>query len=265
MSDLDSAIALNALDRAPWGVLILVDDRIAWVNARLADMLYTTPEKLVGLTRTDPTIPAGLVALLETQSERLALSLSEGETRQLRRWRQTLSAGGAEAHYFEDITDQIRREEEHEQLQALVKTLDAKDPETGLLNQNAILHALDIQISRSRRYGNRLSVLRLKLTPPPDIKDPELTLRAISEEFNAQLRWADQIGRLDDSTFLLVLPETSLRDAEELALKLQHERVALASRAEGWTLDRSVTDWRQGDDARKLLQRLYHRPPDRAA
>lgn len=258
MSDLESAIALDALDKAPWGVLILVENRIAWVNTRLAEMLYTTPQRLIGLTRTDPAVPEGLVALLETDSERLALSLSEGETRQLRRWRQVLSTADAQAHYFEDVTEQARLEEEHEQLQALVKTLDAKDPETGLLNQNAILHALDSQISRSRRYGNRLSVLRLKLTPPPDSEEPQVTLRAISEEFNAQLRWADQIGRLDDSTFLLILPETSLKDAQDLALKLQHERVALASCAEGWTLDLSATDWRQGDDARKLLQRLHH-------
>jgi len=256
MSDLDSAIVFDALDKAPWGVMILLDDRITWINTRLAETLHTDWEKLVGLRRADPSVPPGLAALFEKDSEQLALSLSDGKTQQLRRWRQTLS-DGSEAHYFEDITKLLRLEEEHGQLEMLVKALDTKDSETGLLNQNAILHALDSQISRSRRYGNTLSVIRLTLTPPPGAEEPQITLRAISQEFNAQLRWADQIGRLDSTTFLLILPETSLKDAEELTSKLEHDRVALTSRAEGWTLDLAATDWRQGDDARKLLKRLY--------
>lgn len=260
MSDLDSATAIEALEKAPWAVLILREDRIVWVNARLAETLHTSPARLVGLRRGDLATPAGLAALLEKNSEQLSISLSNGETRRLRRWPQALATGGAEAHYFEDITEQLKLEREREQLQALVKTLDTKDPETGLLNKNAILHALDSQISRSRRYGNPLAAIRLTLTPPHNNAEPHITLRAISQEFNAQLRWADQIGRLAPNTFLLILPETSFKDAQELASKLQHERIALASRAAGWTLDFSTAAWLKGDDARKLLERLSAQP-----
>lgn len=260
MSDLDSALAFAALDQAPWAVMILVDHRIVWVNSRLAEMLHATPDSLVGLRRDDTVMPSGLGALLEQDSDRLTLSLGDDEARRLRRWRRTLPSGRAEVHFFEDMTEYCWLEEERAQLQELVKSLETKDAETGLLNRSAILQALESQISRSRRYGNPLSVIRLRLTPPADAKNPQITLRAISQEFNAQLRWADQIGRLDQDTLLLILPETSLKDAEELALTLGHDRVALVSRAEGWDLELSATAWCKGDDARKLLARLQNRP-----
>lgn len=256
MSDLDSAIAFAALDQAPWGVMILIDQRIVWVNSSLAEMLHTTADRLVGLSRDDAVMPAGLDALFGDDSTQLVLSLDDDEKRWLRRWQRTLSSGEAEVHFLEDITGSFWLEEERARLQALVESLETRDSETGLLNHTAIIQSLESQISRSRRYGNPLSVIRLRLTPPADAKDPQSTLRAISQEFNAQLRWADQIGRLDRATFLLILPETSLKDAEELALKFGHDRVALVSRAEGWTLELSATAWRKGDDARKLLARL---------
>jgi len=260
MSVLDAANAIEALDKAPWGVMILREDRIIWVNARFSETLQISGEKLSGLSLSEPSALSGLTALFDKDSEELALELSNGETRRLRRWRPALLSNGAEVHYFEDVTELLRLEEERDRLQLVVKTLDTKDPETGLLSQNAILQALENQISRSRRYGNLLSVVRLTLAPPLGTEEPQAALRAISQEFNAQLRWADQIGRLDPTTFLLILPETSLNDAEELALKLGHDRVALASRAQGWTLGLAATAWRKGDDARKLLARLHTSP-----
>ncbi|QSA95881.1 diguanylate cyclase domain-containing protein [Methylococcus sp. EFPC2] len=250
----DPELILNVLDQAPLGVVLVRARRILWLNERLAETLRVAPDALAGKQREE--LPAGLASLLDEQAEELTLTLADGARRHLRRRRVILPAWEAEVYYFDDITDLRALEAERERLQILVDTLDNRDGETGLKNRNAILLALENQISRSRRYGNPFSVIRLRLVPPAGLAEPGQALGEISREFNSQLRWADDIGRLDAETLLLILPETTQRDAEDLTVKLGHERVALASRAEGWFIDFAVTDWRQGDDARKLLDRV---------
>ena len=255
MSEPDPTLAGLTLSHAPIGIMMVRDRRIVWVNAVLAQTLRTSCEKLAGLDIESATA-TGLAALFEEQSPRLELTLPDGTVQRLQRLRQPLAETGVEAHYFVDITEQFAAENELRQLREHVKMLDTRDSETGLLNRNAILQALDGQITRSRRYGNPLSAIKLNLTPPAHIEAHHLTLIKISQEFKMQLRWADLIGRLDKTDFLLVLPETTLKDAESLAQKLGHDRIALASRAEGWTVAFAVADWRKGDDARRLLKRL---------
>lgn len=246
----------EALDRAPVGVVIVRDWRILWANERLAQWFGMTKERLVGLTP-EAAEGAGPAALF-VEDDTLCIACCGGEPSWLRR-RRTALADGAEAHFFEDVTDRVRIEQERTRLQELVASLRTKDPDTGLLSRNAILQALEGHVSRSRRYGNALSMIRVTLEPPHGAAEPDITLREIAQEFNAQLRWSDQIGRLDETTFLLVLPETVRTDAEALASKLRGERGALAS-AQMWRIDCTVVSWQRGDDVRKLLQRLY---PDR--
>jgi len=250
----DPELILAALHQAPMGLALVRDHRIVWINAYLASALLVEPEALLGKSRSE--LPGSLAALLDEQGEELAMTRPDGTRRLLRRHVADLPAHDATAHFFKDITERRALEAEREHLQTLVATLDTRDPETGLKNRHATIQALEGQISRSRRYGNPFAVIRLTLRPPPAAAAPARTLREIAQEFNSQLRWADEIGRLDDATFLLVLPETPLRDAEELVAKLEHDRIALSGRAEGWSISFAVTDWRAGDDARKLLARL---------
>ncbi|HYE34684.1 GGDEF domain-containing protein [Methylocaldum sp.] len=242
----------EALDQAPIGVAIMRDRRVLWVNERLARWFDTAKDQLVGLVP-ETAENIGLAALF-AEDDTLCITRC-GEQSWLRRERTAL-ADGMDAHFFEDVTERVRIEQDRSHLQELVATLHTKDPDTGLLNRNAILQALEGHVSRSRRYGNALSVIRVTLESPKGAAVPESTLREIAQEFNAQLRWSDQIGRLDATTFLLILPETVRTDAEVLATKLGGERVAVAD-AEIWRIDSTVASWQKGDDVRKLLQRLY--------
>lgn len=255
MSEPDPTLAGLTLSHAPIGILMIQGQRIVWANNTLAQALRTTSEKVAGLDAAAAR-QTGVGALFDEQSPRLELTLPDGSVRHWRRLRQPLADSEVEAHFFFDITDQFALEEELRQLREHVKVLDTRDSETGLLSNHAILQALDAQITRSRRYGNPLSAIRLNLTPPPLQGEHHITLRTISQEFKVQLRWADLIGRLDASNFLLLLPETQQKDAESLAQKLAHDRIALASRAEGWAITFTVAEWRKGDDTRKLLKRL---------
>jgi len=241
-------LATETLERAPVGILLMREGRVAWINASMAGILGGSTASYLGLDR-DQAIPLGL-AVLFGEAERVGLVRAGGEIR-LRR-RMARLADGSEAHYFEDITECSRLERERDYYQELSMSLDTKDLETGLPNRNSILQTLEEQVSRSRRYGNPLSLIRLELHPPP--QGSALTLKTIAQELNAGLRWADYIGRLDTEVLLLILPETPLVDAESLATKLGDDRVAVA-KSEGWSVRCTVVDW-QGDDTRRLLQRL---------
>ncbi len=242
--------ARELLDLAPLGIMIARGGHILWMNHCLADWLGQERSSLLGLSR-EGAEPLGLAGLFDT-GEELAVYRSGREIR-LRCRCEPLSDGGV-AHFFEEVGERMRLERERDHFRELARSLETKDADTGVLNCSAILQALENHLSRSRRYGNALSVIRLSVKPPQGKPDPAV-MKGIAQELKAELRWADQIGRLDAVSFLAILPETLLDNAEALAAKLGHDRVVRA-RAEGWIVEVSATAWRSGDDVRKLLLRL---------
>ena len=243
----------DLLDLAPLGIMILREGCILSVNRRLAETLGHPQESFTGLTA-ESAVPLGLSLLFEDY-EQLVLNGTDGDIR-LRRHRSELP-DGSEVHFFENLTDQVRVERERNQLRQRAQDLDPCDPETGLLNRGAILQALETHVSRSRRYGNPLTVVRLTLSPPkPD--SPPVSLKSFAQELDAELRWSDQIGRAGETSFLLILPETLRADAEALAAKLGRDRAPLPN-SDGWHLEIAVSDWQAGDDTRKLLEGLESR------
>jgi GGDEF domain-containing protein len=232
------------LQGAPWGMALLRDGVLVWLNPRLQAYLQAMQAGADALLNW-PDSPSGLIEI----------PLADGETLCLRRRLQILPEGEA-LYCFEEVSELVRLGRENERLLAKLQALEGRDAETGLLSWDAVLRALEHQISRSRRYGNPLSAIRLILTPPPDMDDPHHTLKSLAQEFNALLRWTDQIGRVERGVFLLVLPETPLESAQLLAQELSNRRLALMARHGGWKVEAAATAWRKGDDARKLLQRL---------
>lgn len=246
----DDIPARDVLALAPVGIMLVRGGRILLANRCLGEWIGRSPESLAGLDA-ETAAPSGLALLFEDYRE-LVLSGAAGEIRLSRR--RVALPDGSEAHFFEDLTEQARLLRERNHFEELARTLDTRDPETGLLNNAAILQALESQVARSRRYGNPLSVIRLTLVSGTEQAFP-LSLKNFAQELNAELRWADQIGRLGRNSFLLVLPETRLADAETLAAKLGRDRVSLAG-ATGWSVEVALSTWQSGDDARKLLRRF---------
>lgn len=246
----------EALDRAPMGVAIMRERRILWINERLAGWFDLVRNRILGsLPKAAEDI--GL-AVLFGEHDRICVTRPAGAI-WLQRER-ALLADGLEACFFMDVTEEVRIEAERGRLQALVNALTTRDPETGVLNRNAVLQALDGHVSRSRRYGNALSVIRVSLQPRHDAALKETALRDIVQEFNSQLRWTDQIGRLDETTFLLVLPETPGTHAESLAARFGRERMPLLGTG-AWRIDCAVTSWqrRRRPQARSASLFLFER------
>jgi diguanylate cyclase (GGDEF)-like protein len=237
--------------------LLLVDDdrRIAWANNTLSRMLDLDGTELSGRRLED--LPEATRRLLS--SEPLVLAVNSG------RWiRRELHAdgNGSQLLAISDVSAQEQLAEENARLRQQVEDLKLTDELTGLPNKRAISQALDLHISRSRRYQNPLSVVLVHA----DLQQPdgvlplsnEPLLLAVSRFLRDRLRWVDQIARWDENVFLLVLPETTAPDARGLIEKINAEQA-------GMPLPEQLADqrprlafglacWQKGDDMRTLLR-----------
>ena len=251
--DLNRGLA-EALLGAPWPIMIVAPGaNSTWLNRSLADCLGIAAGQTEDLKNSLP--HTSWQALMDLDQPEFSAVARDGTIRHLARTKTGLNDDSLQVHYFTDLSDQHRLAAEIEALQAQVRFLETKDMETGLLNRNAILQALDAQITRSRRYGNNLSVIRLWATSAGNT-DPGTALRQLTESLNSGLRWADQLGRLDQHDFLMILPETPETEAAKLADRLVGKHDGNPAASEGWNVRCSITSWERGDDTRRLLRRL---------
>ncbi len=255
--------ALQLLEACPVGAVVFDGERIGWVNAALTRLLDTAAEALIGRARND-LAPAWLQALFDRPAELRVPAAGERAERLLAGCRGSLQ--GREFVFYRDVSTERALLHEQERLRALLADHVPRDPLTGLLNSRGLFKDLEPQVSRSRRYHNPLSVVLLRL-PQVDPRHPhgrEL-LVGTAQLLRDQMRWADTIGRLDDTAeFMLILPETPEAAAAALVGKLQAQLADLytdgtagshrAARAEfGWA------GWRKGDDPRLLVRRARER------
>lgn len=251
---LDHSVTCAILEELPAGILLMNNRQIEWVNKTLADTLHTPKTELHGLGC--ETASGTVLAPIFEDSDRICITDSDDRKLWLKRQIIDIADKPLKAHIFTDITHLTQLETELERLVADVQNLQTKHPITGLLNRKTILHTLDTQVSRSRRYENPLALLRLSLKSETSESENQETLRHISQMLKDQLRWADQIGMIDDSTFLIILPETSLSAAKELATKLANDRTTLGDHHANWSIKFGAAGWQKGDDPEKLLNRV---------
>jgi GGDEF domain-containing protein len=117
-----------------------------------------------------------------------------------------------------------------------------RDAVTGLPGRRSLHRALDVECARARRYTHPLSLLLLRAAGEPD------RVQAAAERLPADVRTPDLVHHLDDGRFAIVLPESSLTDAERLARRLR------LSLGEGRT-PTAFVELRFEDDAVSLLER----------
>jgi diguanylate cyclase (GGDEF)-like protein len=179
----------------------------------------------------------------------------------LHRRLQPLAASGHRLHWLEDVSEAARLRRDNEELRARVRQLDLSDGLTGLPNRRAFDQALIQQVTRSRRYGNPLSLIGVDILPLESgapISDGAVL--AVSRYLRDRLRWVDTVGRVDRTRFLVLLPETPERETQRLADALAAGAAAIgAPEAEAGrtlTLRAAATAWHKGDDPGQLLHRL---------
>jgi diguanylate cyclase (GGDEF)-like protein len=127
------------------------------------------------------------------------------------------------------------------------------------------MQSLEPQVSRSRRYGNPLSVIAMEIDSyktADNVEQPvtDQVLTAVSFYLRDQMRWVDLVGRTQDNEFTLILPETTENDAVKLAHKIK-ARIQSLSLPDSPETTISVhakfgiSSWGKGDDTTMLLRK----------
>ncbi|MDH3689509.1 MAG: PAS domain-containing protein [Gammaproteobacteria bacterium] len=248
--------AEQIFNAVPLGVCILAsNESIEWMNPALGQQLGVDADQLIGkqlselpLRRDQATTGAVETLLVPSSNPTLRL-------------RVTTSAVGdkAKVAIFQDVTELADVSERTFDLGELART----DLTTGLLTRKTIFRELTREVSRSRRYGNHLTavLLRMQGHSPSSVGDKhrDEMLGQVGAKIADNLRWVDFAGIWDDDQILLVLPETSIEKARELTTKLEQALASIST--EGIDGDKlrvsfGVVEWHEDDDAQALLERV---------
>lgn len=101
------------------------------------------------------------------------------------------------------------------------------DPLTGMLNRRAFVHQLEAEMARGGRHARVCALLMLDLDHFKHVNDTfghaagDEVLRHVTACASATLRRIDRIGRLGGEEFGILLPETGLEGAIELAERVR--------------------------------------------
>ncbi len=236
------------------GVLVLNEQRVHWVNPYLLSALGLELEDV----HSDLLVTAKLTKRLLETDKVFQLELDNASQE---RWfkREHIKTPDYDVYFFHDCSEWVVIGNECRRLRDEVNELSLKDATTGAINYDVWMRFLDGHISRSRRYNNPLSLLRIRYFYHEDIdmQSFERSIQHIAFFLKDTLRWADQIGMLDKRTFLISLPETNYSSAIKLMKKFNGEQhLALFAKGDGRPLSFSIglAAWAKGDTAAKMLQ-----------
>jgi diguanylate cyclase (GGDEF)-like protein len=253
--DLPRLVNADWLLAFPCGIILRNADGHFWANPALLELLKEKPESF-RLDQWDELLEAaGMVNLMLADGGECWL---QGE------WfpvpgpdHQTLSMG-----LFRDVADEVHSVKEREHLHRKVKELTLTDPVTGLANRRALGQALAMQVSRSRRYQNPLTLVLVRMTTDDSEAElPECVLVGIARLLRERLRWVDLIGREQDDCFMLIMPETDEAAARALLERIRVEatdmRFPPPRENLGVRLTIGVSQWRKGQDGAHLVAAVH--------
>jgi diguanylate cyclase (GGDEF)-like protein/PAS domain S-box-containing protein len=114
-----------------------------------------------------------------------------------------------------------------------------RDPLTGLFNRNYLDETLRRELSRSARHQTRLCVAMLDIDDFKVFNDTyshhagDVLLKALAEFFMNTLRASDVVCRYGGDEFVLVLPDTDLRQVSERLDRMRREVRSMECRYDG--------------------------------
>ncbi|TQV71998.1 diguanylate cyclase [Aliikangiella marina] len=234
--------------KSPLGILVCDENqRITWCNERFLSDTQLDESQVVG--QLYAALP---VEAIDKKGHLVQLfSESVSDEVKLLHWHQPVDTpAGGQAHYFAK-----QRNQKDKLSLAAAKLAGAK-----LANRANWVEFLDYEVSRSRRYDNPLSVLKLQLLvlEKPDSVADETLHQTIKDTLTDELRWADMIGHTDQGTFLTVLPETpesALVNLEEKLRRSITRQLAFVDASMKYEIVFGEASWRKHDDSQLLLKR----------
>jgi len=242
--------------KSPLGVLICDENqRITWCNQRFLDDTKLDQSQVI-----DQLYAALPIEAVDKRGQLVQLFI-EGQSEEVKfqYWHVPVdNPAGGHAHYFAK-----ERNDKDKLSLAAAKLAGAK-----LANRANWVEFLDYEVSRSRRYDNPLSVMKLHLLVlhKPDNVVEETLNQTIKDTLTDELRWADMIGHTDQGTFLMVLPETpesALINLENKLCKSIQRQLEFIDSNLKYEVVFGEASWRKHDDSQLLLKRARNRLVER--
>lgn len=278
LEQLDKQTLQHIIETSPIGLFITdKQGKVNWLNPTLAHLLETQPEDFIG--QSEQSVTEELKALFSEQGV-VRINSETEPGKHFICTKQPLDANAAtHIHFVHDASSMHALFQERDELKNIIEEMKAIDPVTGMPNYRAILNALEPQVSRSRRYGNVLSVIIVQLTNlnelQKEIGEDQLNelIVTCSHMLNDQVRWADMIGHINDHEFLLILPETSEQDTHKLKdiLSERFTGIQVGDMAKNnlkINIDFGLAQWDKGMDVPLFIQTardmLEETPPEKA-
>ncbi|MDG4867442.1 diguanylate cyclase [Guyparkeria sp. 1SP6A2] len=221
----------NLLDQSWDGIVILeTDGGVFLANQRYADILGYSKEELQRLHVWDWDVNYGREEILSMLADVDDMG-AHFETRQRRKDGTTidieLSNNGCQYKgrklifcIVRDVTERKRTEEHIHQLATM-------DSLTGVANRHEFSRVASLEVQRSQRHGNPLSLIMYDLDHFKRINDSfghsagDEVLRTVSEIARQTVRETDLVGRWGGEEFMVLLPQTPLAEAAVLAERLR--------------------------------------------
>ncbi len=249
------------LKTCPMGLAISDNDNnITWVNDAFQEYLGISADEISG--QGVDTLPAILQPLFSSTNAVHIPANSIRDDQWFMCSQQPFNGNGSTVHFITDIGPIHLLMQERESLKDELREALAVDEVTGMPNKVALFQSLEPQISRSRRYNNLLSIVIMKVNNLEQLDETQAAnlLLPISQMLNDQVRWADIVGKLSDTDFLLVLPETGADACKNLSKNLG-EHLGAITMPEGLPANFKISasfgysEWSKGDDLSLLMKK----------
>lgn len=232
-----STVMSAYLDESPDGILVVdTNNRIKTWNRRFLE-IWDIPDAVMDVRDGEAALQAvaeqlehpgsfaqrvkELYSSLDEEEHGVRIQMKDG--RVLERYSRGLH--GPEGDYwgriwfYRDVTELQRMTEE-------LLRRSQTDPLTGIANRRVLMGALEEEYGRARRYGHHLSVLMLDLDHFKQINDRhghasgDTVLREFVRIVTPEIRSSDCFARMGGEEFAILLPESSLGSARQLAERL---------------------------------------------
>ena len=128
---------------------------------------------------------------------------------------------------FIDITDKIRLEKEIEQERKLYKDISEKDALTGIFSRRKFDSALKEMVKLASRYKRPLSLAMFDIDHFKEVNDNlghqagDGVLGELTELVETSLRDTDIFARYGGEEFMIIMPETDMGDADNIAERIR--------------------------------------------
>lgn len=151
---------------------------------------------------------------------------------------------------------------ERRTLQNEIEQLSIRDPLTGLFNQRHIMHLLENEMHRARRYGTPFTLAQLDIDhflpfcAEHGPRTGDSLLAGLGKLLGESMRETDFAGRIGNDEFLLILPNVRLNDAmvglERLRVLIEAQ--AFTSAGLNVTISGGITEY-TGENMAALVER----------